>query len=153
MQNQVLLQAANGNHKAQKQLYLQHANRLMLVCRRYVSNNTDAESIVNSGFYKIFNHLKNFKNEHENSFDAWSKQIIINEALRFLETNKQNLFTSEIPDTDTDNRHADSDLVYEDYLNLLAKLPQGFRTVFSLFAIDGYNHKEIAEQLNITEST
>ena len=119
-----------------------------------MNNEQDAGSIVNIGFYKIFNSIGRFNYHDEISLISWMKKIVINEALYFL---RRKFRFNEIDDNRSDllinENIPENNLLLEDYYNLIRKLPQDLRTVFNLFAIDGYPHKEIARKLNIKESS
>ncbi len=124
------------------------------VAYRYVKNNSDAGSIVNTGFYKIFNNIDTFIYKDENKLLAWMKKIVINEALMFLR-NKKKIKHLEINDNEqfSSREYSDNNLLAEDYYTLITELPEDLKTVFNLYAIDGYSHKEISDYLNITESS
>ena len=122
------------------------------ICIRYLKNQMDAEEVMLNGFVKIFNSCGQFENK--GSFEGWMKRIVVNEALGFLRK-KEPLHLA----IEKDHIHvpseasAESDLAVEDLLNMLHELPAGYRTVFNLYAIEGYSHKEIAEMLDINEGT
>lgn len=138
---------------AQKQLYALFANKLFLMCYRYVRHKEDAEDILTEAFVKIFKHLKTMEYQGPSAFNAWIRKIIVNECLQFLRKKKQILFEdihSDIAYHDTEITF--SNLCAEDLYKLIAALPTGLRTVFNLSVVEGYNHGEIAALLNITES-
>jgi RNA polymerase sigma factor (sigma-70 family) len=154
MTAELIEQIRQNNRKAQEEFYKRYSVRMFRLTYRYVNNEQDAGSIVNTGFYKIFNSIKRFKYINEISFIAWMNKIIINEALSFL---RRRISYSEIDDHQADSMASENipenNLLQEDYYNLIRKLPQDLRTVFNLYAIDGYPHKEIATKLNIKESS
>ena len=123
----------------------------MAVCRRYVKTTEDAEEILSNGFVKVFNNISSF--EGKGSFEGWMRRIMVNEALNFIRY-KKNLFV-ESEDEWIENTYEDpaSEDDAREVLALIDGLPIGYRTVFNLFAIEGYPHKEIAQMLGITEST
>jgi RNA polymerase sigma-70 factor (ECF subfamily) len=139
--------------KAQKEFYFRYSTQLFRLTYRYVINEQDAASIVNSGFYKIFTNISNFNYANEKSLIAWMSKIVVNEALMFLR--QQAIYI----DIDEVNHHFSEEnlpvekLIAEDYYRLIRELPIDLRTVFNLFAIDGYSHREIAEKLDIKESS
>lgn len=142
------------DRKAQQAFYCEFSPRMFRLAYRYVSNEQDAGSIVNMGFFKIFNHIQEVVYQSEISLQAWMKKIVINEALMFLRQRfpikePVNNLTEEL---NLENISGDN-LVVEDYYKLIRRLPDDLRTVFNLYAIDGYTHKEIALQLNIHESS
>ena len=154
MTEEVINQLKRNKRKAQHEFYNKYSVQMFRLAYRYVYNEQDAADIVNSGFYKIFSNINRFIYKNELSMLAWMKKIIINEALSFLrkkftyseldEIPSEEMFSGEIPDTD---------LMLEDYYNLIRKLPDDLRTVFNLYAIEGYSHKEIAVSLNIKEAS
>ena len=154
MTEELIEQIKQNNRKAQEEFYKRYSVRMFRLTYRYVNNEHDAGSIVNKGFYQIFNGINRFKYNNEISFIAWMSKIVINEALSFL---RQNVSYNELDDNQSDlmtnENIPDNDLLLEDYYNLIRKLPQDLRTVFNLYAIDGYPHKEIAIKLNIKESS
>lgn len=121
---------------------------------RYVDNEQDAANIVNTGFYKIFSNINRFIYRNEMSLIVWMKKIITNEALFFL---RQRFTYHEIEDIQSEILYSedapDNNLMLEDYYRLIRELPHDLRTVFNLFAIEGYSHKEIAELLDIKEAS
>jgi RNA polymerase sigma-70 factor (ECF subfamily) len=137
----------------EKDLYYQFADYMFTICYRYIGNREVAEEVLNNGFLKVFKNLSKFKNRGKNSLRGWIKKIMINECLMFLrrkndfellqiENIDENRFIIN-PDFDSDNQ----------ILSIIKKLPVGYRTVFNLYAIEGYTHAEISQRLNIREST
>ena len=151
MRNPLVLKSKKSSDK---EIYDLYAERMFLLCYRYLNNMLDAEEVLHNGFMKVFSNLRKFKEKHENSFEYWIRKIMINECLMFLR--KRNNFKlipfDEAVTIDTGIELNDS-FESEDYLKLINDLPVGYRTVFNLFAIEGYKHNEIAEILNISEST
>ena len=140
--------------KAQRLFYDYYKGRLMGLCGRYVSNREEANDIFQEAFIKIFNQLHTLKEIH--LLNAWIKRIVINTALNHCKANVrfknvENTEGVEIPDPhDWDIM---SQITTEALVNIIQALPNGYRLVFNLYVIDGYSHAEIAEMLNITEST
>jgi RNA polymerase sigma-70 factor (ECF subfamily) len=151
---QFISQCLKGDKKAQKALYIAYSQKMYLHCYRYVKNRDDAEEILTDGFVKVFKNLHLLEYRDERSFDAWIKKIMINEALMFLRLKKQLIFiqSDKVEEVKSDIS-LDMNLRAEDIYNLILALPTGYRAVFNMFAIEGYSHKEIANLLNITEST
>jgi RNA polymerase sigma factor (sigma-70 family) len=143
-----------NDRKAQEKLYKKYANRMYLTCFRYVNNENDAEEILNSGFYKAFTSIQRFEFINEIAFEGWLRKIMINEALMLLRSKKRKeIYNETEPASIADMTVSENHMLDEDFYFLLQKLPEGYKTIFNLFAIEGYNHTEIAEMLNITEST
>ena len=144
---------SRGDRQAQQRLFDRYSPRMFGICRRYLKNTMQAEDVLVMAFTKVFEHIHQFKGE--GSFEGWIRRITVNEALTALR--KTRVMTVE-----TDLEHAGGELHYEsmsdhleaeDLLKLIDHLPPGYRIVFNMYAIDGYSHKEIAEQLGITENT
>lgn len=139
---------------AQHDFYKQFSVFIFRLVYRYVSNEQDAGSIVNGAFFKMFSNISNFEYKDQVSMLAWMKKIAVNEALMFL---RQKIQYIEMDDKVTNDLTIDvvpgDNLVIEDYYRLIMKLPVDLRTVFNLYAIEGFNHGEIALKLNISESS
>lgn len=138
---------------AQKLLYDTFSPRMYPICCRYVRDPVDAEDVLVTAFTQILDKIGQFRGD--GSLEGWIKRIVVNEALTFLRKKKR-LFAGapleDIDDTTVAQQFHDP-LVAEDLLKMISTLPPGYRTVFNLYAIDGYSHQEIAEQLGINENT
>ena len=138
---------------AQKCLYEMYSPRLYPLCCRYLKDPMEAEDVLVIGFTRILDKIEHFRGE--GSLEGWMKRIMINEALTQLR--KKKTMWKELPLDDINPVSESSEpgdaLEEEDLLRMINELPDGYKTVFNLFAIDGYSHKEIAEQLNISENT
>ena len=142
-----------NNRSAQKALYEQMAGKMLSISCRYVKDRMEAEDILVTSFMKVFDRIGQFKGE--GSFEGWVRRIVVNEALSYLRKNKSMYVETDLEAADkkVDMDTITSGLEAEDLLKLVAELPTGYRMVFNLYAIDGYSHKEIADQLGISEST
>jgi RNA polymerase sigma-70 factor (ECF subfamily) len=139
-----------GDRKAQEALYKQLSAKMMGVCMRYAASRTDAEDILQMGFVKMFQKITYFKNE--GSFEGWVRRIMVNTAIELYRKNVRLLHTVELEGVvEVDDANALSQLAVKDLMQLVQNLPDGYRMVFNLYAIEGYSHKEIAEQLGISE--
>ena len=149
-----ILQCADGNRTAQKVFFEQLFTPMFRVCLRYVSTNEDAEDCAMKGFVKAFQHLPHFKYDGEGSVQKWLRRIMVNECLMHLRR-KNNLMLYAEDAAMNVERPADILLKTdaEELNSLIMQLPAGYRTVFNLFAIDGYSHKEIGGILHINENT
>ena len=132
-----------GERRAQKELYDAYSRKMMGVCLRYVNDRETARDLLQDGFVKIFTSMDSYTGS--GSFEGWMRKIFVNCALEYLRK-------SDVLREATDSS-AISDMSAAELMNLVKELPVGFRTVFNMFAIEGYSHKEISEMLNITEST
>jgi len=154
MTDNLLTLIKTKNRKAQEEFYYKYSEQLFRICYRYVTNEQDGASIINSGFLKIFDNIGKVNYINEASFIAWMKKIIINEALMFLRQRIKYLnIEDNQPDSHQNLNFAETNLEIEDYYTIIKNLPDDYRTVFNLFAIDGYTHAEIATILNIKESS
>ena len=143
-----------GNPKSQELLYRQFYGYAMSVCLRYSHTHDEAVEIVNDGFIKVFNHVE--KVDLTKSFKNWLRKIMVNTALDFYRQNRKHYNHDDIQETEyhiTDGQDASADLSYQELLGIVQRLSPAYRTVFSLFVIDGYSHAEIAEMLNISIGT
>jgi RNA polymerase sigma factor (sigma-70 family) len=123
------------------------------ICCRYVKNRDDAEDVLQDSFIKIFLNVNQFKGE--GSFEGWMKRITVNTALTYLKEKQKIKFESadKLFIVDEVETNLDEDIKVELILNCLNELPMGYRTIFNLYLVEGFSHKEIAEQLGIKEST
>lgn len=151
--NTVLLKkAAKNNREAQHELYKVHAPKMLSVCRYYIKDIQNAESIMLNGFFKAFTSLKNFK--HQGSFEGWLRKIMVRESISFLRQQKKIEFSIEevsIPQEYSNNINTEIEMAQIQLF--IDELPEGYKMVFVMYAIEGYKHFEIAELLNISEGT
>ncbi|MFI3240835.1 MAG: RNA polymerase sigma factor [Bacteroidales bacterium] len=145
-----------NDRDAQKTLYHKYANRLLYLSIRYVGREEIAEDILHDSFIKIFNEIGKFKFQGEGSLRAWMDRITINTSLEWLRNNKKLEFVpldSEYNLIDEPS-YSETEIIPRDKLmQLINELPDGYRTVFNLFCIEEYSHKEIAAKLNINEKS
>lgn len=140
------------NRSAQKALFDSMAPKMLSVSRRYVRDRMEAEDVLVISFTKVFERIGQFKGD--GSFEGWVRRIVVNESLSFLRKNKMMYLETDLESAERETGSIlDTGLEAEDLLKLIQELPAGYRMVFNLYAIDGYSHKEIAEQIGITEST
>ena len=155
MDEKTLVEACiEGDYRAQKRLYQLYASQMMGVCMRYSSCVADAEDILPAGFIKVYNHLDSFTGQ--GALGGWIRRIMINVALQRYRENK-NMELVRVEDSDLHLREVSDDVLSKMHADELMKklqlLPIGFRTVFNLYAIEGFKHSEIAKQLGISEGT
>jgi RNA polymerase sigma-70 factor (ECF subfamily) len=142
-----------GKPQAQKALWDNYKSVLFGVCLRYTKTHADAEEILQEGYVKIFNSLNNY--EGKGSFEGWMKRIMVFTAIDWHRKKKPEYLSEneeeEITETTEDyiEEGMDADMV----LDIMQELPEGYRMVLNLYAIEGYSHKKIAEQLNISVGT
>ncbi len=143
-----------GDRQSQKALYDLLAPRMFPLCIRYVGDRSLAEDLLQDGFVTLFTHLKNYKGE--GSFEGWARKIFVTTALMHLRK-KDALKMSEdleaVRGMKTGTASQIQNLGYKELMTLVASLPTGFRTVFNMYVVEGYSHKEIGDMLGISETT
>jgi RNA polymerase sigma-70 factor (ECF subfamily) len=141
-----------GNRKSQYQLYQQYASGMLAVAMRYSKSTQEAEDILQEGFIKVFQNINKFR--QDSSIGYWIKRIVINTALNH-QRNKLYLYPMVDVDDLREGLGASSleNLEMEDLMNMVQELPTGCQVIFNLYAIEGYQHKEIAKMLAINEGT
>ena len=143
-----------GEAAAQREVYDRYARRMLAVCMRYIRNDMEAEDVMIGGFMRVFGKLDQY--QFAGSFEGWMRKIMVNEALQQVRRNHGPHLETDIAEVHNDAAvmHTDNnELETQDLLDMVRQLPEGYRTVFNLYAIEGYAHKEIAEQLGISENT
>jgi RNA polymerase sigma factor (sigma-70 family) len=152
---QELIEKCLGNDPfAQELLYRRHASKMYGICLRYVRQKEDASDILQDGFIRVFSNLKHYRGE--GSFEGWVRRIIVNTAINHYKANSKysrDLSVDDVHITNNIDNDALSRISTEELLKLVQTLPDGFRMVFNLFVIEGYDHKEIGSMLGISEST
>ena len=151
---QLVKEAKHGSAAAQKCLFDLYADKLMLLCMRYVKINEDAEETLLDGFYKFFKNIALFSYRSEAELYTFLKRIMINECLMMLRRkNSFSIVTEAAAEEIPLQEEALDNLSAKEIFGLIVQLPVGYRTVFNLFAIEGLEHKEIAVLMGISEGT
>lgn len=142
-----------GQEKARRRLYELYAGRMLGLCRRYVGDRDTAEDIMIQGFMRVFERIAQYSGE--GSFEGWMKRIMINEALGYLRKAKTMYLEVDIEkaEQEPDFGFLESHLEAAELLAMIDRMPPGYKTVFNLYAIEGYNHREIGSLLGISENT
>lgn len=143
----------NGDRLAQKAIFEAYAFGMQSLCKRYVTNERDAEELTLNGFYKFFTSIDRFEYQNPARFVSWLKRIMINECLMFLRQNKEVVFSEQYAAEVTIDGEILEKMNVDTILKLIASLPDGYRIVFNMYVIEGYEHREIAELLKISEGT
>lgn len=138
------------DRKSQQLLYKKFYGYAMGICLRYTNNRDEAVEVLNQGFLKVFTHIDRF--DLERPFKSWLGRIMMNASIDNYRSNLRTAYFEDIEEVDDvgDVNLSDSNLNYNDLLTMIQQLPPAYRTVFSLFAIDGYAHEEIGELLQIS---
>ena len=140
------------DRRAQKALYERYSPDMLGVCRRYIKVQEDAEDVLVEAFFKVFDKIDQFK--QEGSFEGWIRRIVVNESLMFLRKRHNFKLTVELDKVEIgEPANVPAELEAREILSLLNDLPTGYRTVFNLYVLEGFKHKEIAETLGISINT
>jgi len=152
--DQLLDACVKGKPSAQKMLFDRFSPKMMGVILRYINDKERANDVLQDGFIKVFKHLKTFKKD--GSFEGWMRRIMVNTALDQLRKDKKKQLHVEIDDVQYPlviESKAEGKMQADILMELVQSLPDGYRMVFNLYAIEGYTHKEIGKKLNIAENT
>jgi RNA polymerase sigma-70 factor (ECF subfamily) len=150
---QLIAALKRGESRAHKLVYERFSGKMLAVCTRYCTNRDDAEEVMLDGFMRVFEKISQFR--EDGSFEGWVRRVMVTESLMFLRKNKQLRQEVALDDTliEPDYDWADATLNENDLLRLIGQLPEGYRSIFNLYAIEGYSHTEIADLLGISEGT
>jgi RNA polymerase sigma factor (sigma-70 family) len=152
MNEQLLLDCKKQQRDAQRQVYEKLAPRLYRTCKRYLKREEEIEEALADAFFTIFTKIDQLK--EMKAFENWARKIAINQCLLTLKKKVNfNMYIDDIKVSEQPTVSEMSDLEEEDLMKSLSSIPEGCRTIFSLFVIEGFAHKEIAEMLNISEGT
>ncbi|HNW89348.1 MAG TPA: sigma-70 family RNA polymerase sigma factor [Bacteroidales bacterium] len=150
--------------KAQNELYDKYAGRLFAVCLRYISNRNDAEDVLQESLVKIYKNIDSFSYTEDKAFYYWMNRIVVNTALNHIRKNLKNKFDTDINQVENEFSGPDNAAFsqYDEIIEyigsqklfqIVQELPDGYRTVFNLYVVENYSHKEISEQLDISVNT
>jgi RNA polymerase sigma factor (sigma-70 family) len=152
-ENDMINGCIDGKRPYQKMLYDRFASKMLGVCMRYAKDRAEAEDMLQEGFIKVFKNLARFK--YEGSFEGWVRRIMVFTAINFFKHRSRN-FKEDLDQVNYDAPFDDniiSQISAKEIIALVQQLPEGYRLVFNLFAIEGYSHKEIADILDIAVGT
>lgn len=143
-----------GDQRAQRMLFERFAPKMLGVCMRYSKNSEQAEDVLQDGFVKVFTKLTHYKGD--GSLEGWIRRVVVNTALDQIRKNTK--FQDNVALDDVDYKlelkgNILEALAAEDLMVLINEMPNGYKVVFNMFAIEGYSHKEIAKELNVSENT
>lgn len=150
----IVEECKQGNRQAQFELYRLYAKGMFNVCLRMVGRESDAEDLLQNSFIDVFSKLHTFR--YQSSIGAWIKRIVVNNCINFLK--RKRIFFEDLGqvldyDLPPETEELSGSIDVEAIKRALFQLPDGYRAVFSLYSIEGYDHKEIAQILNVTEAT
>jgi RNA polymerase sigma factor (sigma-70 family) len=144
----------SNNTAAQEELYNRFSPRMLGVCYRFAKNREDAEDMLQEGFIKVFTQMHQYRNE--GALEGWIRRIVVHTCINVLKKNKK--FTDNVDIIHAGSVHVREEMIpsimqAKQVVECIRMLPLGYRTVLNLYAIEGYSHKEIANLLDIEEST
>lgn len=151
---QLVTGCKNGDRKAQKRLFDALAPKMLPLCMRYVGDRDTSEDLLQEGFVTLFSRLDSYSGA--GSFEGWSRKIFVNTALMYLRKTDALKLSDDIDaarSLHTDEATPVEKIGYKELMKLIAMLPADYRTVFNMYVIEGYSHKEIAQTLDMTEAT
>ncbi|MFT4521390.1 MAG: RNA polymerase sigma factor (sigma-70 family) [Bacteroidia bacterium] len=141
-----------GDSEAFELIYNNLSDKMYAVCLRYTKHNDDAKDVLQDAFIRIYKNLKQFR--FSGSFEGWCRRIVVNTAIERIRKNGRLAEDSlELAPETSVKAESFEQLKYDDLMTLIRTLPDGYRTVFNMYVIEGYSHKEIAEELQVSEST
>jgi RNA polymerase sigma-70 factor (ECF subfamily) len=142
-----------GNRKMQYELYQRFAPKMYGVCLRYAANAEEAEDILQEGFIKVFRKLDSFRSE--GSFEGWIRRIFVNTSIEHFRRKNYLQPITEREEATVEGKYLSvlDDLAERDIIGLVQQLSPGYRTVFNMYVVEGYTHREIADSLGISEGT
>ena len=143
----------DGNRRMQEELYRRFSPRMYAVCLRYAGNAEEAEDILQEGFIKVFKKLDSFRSE--GSFEGWVRRIFVNTAIEHFRRKRYLMPVTEKEENTIEGKYTSvlDELGAKDIMALIQELSPGYRTVFNMYVVEGYTHKEIADMLGISEGT
>lgn len=155
-QNQAALlnKARQGNREAQNQIFTRFSPTMLGLCRSYIRDLQYAEDVMITGFFKVFRQLHSYKGE--GSFEGWIRKIMVRQCIDHLRKKSPEVFLAGADEefsAFSSEEELNTAFEGEDLQQLIDEMPDGYRTIFLMFAVEGYSHKEIAAQLEISEST
>ncbi|MGN7515080.1 MAG: RNA polymerase sigma factor [Allomuricauda sp.] len=151
-EKQLIKKSIKGDQQAQRLLYDKFSPKMLGVCRQYIKDLHFAEDVMINGFVKVFNYLGSYK--HKGSFEGWIRSIMVRESISYLRKRQFVVYDDEAMEVNREVSTFDDGLLDVEYVqHLIDELPEGYKAVFLLYAIEGYGHKEIAELLEISEGT
>lgn len=152
---EILQGCLKGNPKSQEALYYRYGSKMLAICYRYTRTTHEAEDLFHEAFIKVFDRIHQYKSN--GSFEGWMRRIFVTTAINYYEKNKKDLGLKEVDDAVEalafKEESAIDRLSAEELTHLISRLPDGYRMVFNLFVVEGFNHTEIAELLKISEGT
>lgn len=155
MDDKTLVSACTkGDSRAQRALFDKFAPKMLSICKRYIPNSEESEDVLQDAFVKVFQKIGDFK--QEGSLEGWMRRIVVNTALDAIRKNKKWLGIAQVETVENQVSFDDTSFDNMDVshlLQMISDMPDGYRVVFNMFAIEGYSHREIADTLGVSENT
>ncbi len=152
--SELVSECLKGKSSAQRALFQAHSGKMFAICLRYMGNSMEAEDVLQESFIKVFEKLNQWKGD--GPLGGWIRTIVVNTSLTRIKNNKKFQLDKNIDEAVTvfDNGEDQLEaLQAADLMKLIAQMPDGYKTVFNLFVVEGYGHKEIGDLLGVSEST
>lgn len=150
-ETEIIKLAVENNRQAQQQIYSRFSSKMLSVCRQYIKDIQLAEDVMITAFMKVFTNLNKFENK--GSFEGWIRRIMVNECISYLRVQKKVKFVEDEIYVEESFNATDSQFSIDQIQFLIDALPDGYKMVFNLYAIEGFKHNEIAKMLGINEGT
>ncbi|MEM8999706.1 MAG: RNA polymerase sigma factor [Bacteroidota bacterium] len=151
-EKQLISKSIAGDRRAQQAIYEKFAPKMLSVCRQYIKDLQFAEDVMVNGFVKVFRNLGTFK--HKGSFEGWIRKIMVRESISYLRKRQFMVYDNDIFEDNQLKNQTDISVADVEYIQqLIDNLPEGYKMVFVLYAVEGYKHQEIAKMLKISEGT
>ena len=150
-ETEIIKLAVENNRQAQQQIYSRFSSKMLSVCRQYIKDIQLAEDVMITAFMKVFTNLNKFENK--GSFEGWIRRIMVNECISYLRVQKEVKFVEDEIYAEESFNATDSQFSIDQIQFLIDALPDGYKMIFNLYAIEGYKHNEIAKMLGISEGT
>ena len=143
----------SGDRRMQELLYKKFSPKMYAICLRYAGNTDDAQDLLQEGFIKVFKNLEKFRNE--GSFEGWMRRVFVNTSIEHFrrKVNLNSITENEEKGIEDSTWNVLDSLAEKDIIELIQDLSPGYRTVFNLYVVEGYSHKEIGDMLGISEGT
>lgn len=151
---QLIASCKKGNRQAQFELYQRYAPAMLNTCYRIVNSREDAEDALQEGFLKVFRNINQYRKDA--AFGAWVKRIMVNQSINFLRKKRLLTVSLDLAEAEMEKEEPDDEVIYDfevdQVMEIMQKLAPGYRTVLSLYLLEGYDHQEIADILGISRS-
>lgn len=150
-ENEIIKLAVENNRYAQQKIYTQFSSKMLSICRQYIKDIHQAEDVMITAFMKVFVNLNSF--EFKGSFEGWIRKVMVNECISFIRVQKKVSFLDDEYYKEEGFNYIESQFSVEEIQFFIDNLPDGYKMIFNLYAIEGYKHQEISKMLGIKEGT